>query len=69
MKKTTIEIDSFTMTAGNIVWTAWFWLDGKPVHLGHFDSKVEAEWAGRAAQKVAALQREFICKQIKESNT
>ena len=65
MKKPTIEIDRFTMTAGNIVWTAWFWLDGKPVHLGHFESEFEAERAGRAAQKVAALQREYIRKEIK----
>lgn len=65
MKNPTIEIDSFTMDNGATVFSLWFWLDGKCVHVGHFDNRFDAEWTGEKVLKVAEMQREYIRKQIK----
>ena len=60
MKTPTFEIDTFTMDNGDKVFSLWFWLDGKCVHIGHFDNELEAEWTGERVLRVAELQREHI---------
>lgn len=60
MKTPTIDIDSFTMSTGEIVFSLWFWLDGKCVHVGHFDDEFDAKWTGERVLRVAELTRDHI---------
>ena len=64
MTTPTIKIETLTHTqgkkSGQTFYSVWFWLDNKAAHIGYFNTKREAEWAGEAVMKAVELTRQAI---------
>ena len=63
-----IEIETFTQKrgekAGQTFYSVWFWVEGKCVHIGFFDSHFEAERAGDKVLEAVELTRHAIRKLV-----
>lgn len=63
-----IEIDTFTSTygetAGQTLYSLWFWVDGKCTHIRTFDSHHEAKWTGEKVLEAVEHTRQAIRKAI-----
>jgi hypothetical protein len=63
-----IEIDTFTSKRGEnedaTLHSLWFWVDGKCVHIGTFDTHFDAEWTGKKVMEAVDLMRHAIRKLI-----
>lgn len=60
----TLKIETVTRDTGLDFYSVWFWIDGNCAHVGHFDTKFEAEWAGQAVMEAVELTRKAIRKAI-----